>query len=330
MVSQEILMAHQSQAMAHFELWCVKKFCSCSWCQIPEPKLTLSMQPWYHICCCQTVSYHTYGTNDWYYGVLRDFDGPSVPGHGTFWAGMCQKVQLTWCQPWAKTHQENWDLSKSSTQPKLTLFAAMTPYLLLPNSFISHLWDQWLVLWCPKRFWWPIRAKPWLILSCDVSKSFVHVHGVKYLSQNSHCLQPWHHICCCQTVSYHIYGTNDWCYGVPRDFDGPSDQAMAHFELWCVKKFSSCSWCQIPEPNSHCLQPWYHICCCQTVAYHTYGTNDWCYGVPRDFDGPSVPGHGTFWAGMCQKVQFMVMVSNTWAKTHIVCSHDTISVAAKK
>jgi hypothetical protein len=30
------------------------------------------------------------------------------------------------------------------------------------------------------------------------------------------------------------------------------------------------------------------------VSYHTYGTNDWCYGVPRDVDGPSVPSHGTF------------------------------------
>jgi hypothetical protein len=50
------------------------------------------------------------------------------------------------CQ--AMAHFELWVVSKSSDQetknpePKLTLFSAMTPYQLLPNSFISHLWDQ--------------------------------------------------------------------------------------------------------------------------------------------------------------------------------------------
>jgi hypothetical protein len=27
-------------------------------------------------------------------------------------------------------------------EPKLTLFTAMTPYLLLPDSFMTHLWHQ--------------------------------------------------------------------------------------------------------------------------------------------------------------------------------------------
>jgi hypothetical protein len=42
------------------------------------------------------------------------------------------------------------------------------------------------------------------------------------------------------------------------------------------------------EAGTHCLQPWHRICCCQTVSYHTYETNDWYYGVPRDFGGARI------------------------------------------
>jgi hypothetical protein len=42
-------------------------------------------------------------------------------------------------------HVKIW-FSDFKPEPKLTLLTAMTPYLLLPDSFISHLWDQCLVL----------------------------------------------------------------------------------------------------------------------------------------------------------------------------------------
>jgi hypothetical protein len=78
--------------------------------------------------------------------------------------------------------------------------------------------------------------------------------------------------------------------------------------------------------NSHCLQPWHHICCCQTVSYHTKWTNDWCHGVPWDFDGPSVPSHGTFWDGMCWKIWF---VTSNLSQNHIVCSHEGVDSPSK-
>jgi hypothetical protein len=38
-------------------------------------------------------------------------------------------------------HVKIW-FSVFKPEPKLTLLVAMTPYLLLPDSFISHLWDH--------------------------------------------------------------------------------------------------------------------------------------------------------------------------------------------
>jgi hypothetical protein len=204
-MSQGILMASQWQAMTPFELGCVK-----IWIYDFKPSQTSHCwQPWHYIWCYQTVLYHTYGINDWCCDVPQDFDGSSVPSHGTFWAGMCQHLDL-WLEveTWTKTHTADshdtisdavkqfcitpmgpmidvvmspgilmahqcqtiahfelesvkiWfsDL-KLKPEPKLTLLTAMTPYLMLSNSFASHLWDQWLVLWCPQGFWWLISAK---------------------------------------------------------------------------------------------------------------------------------------------------------------------------
>jgi hypothetical protein len=39
-------------------------------------------------------------------------------------------------------HVKIWFSDFKPDEPKLKLLTAMTPYLLLPNSFISHLWDQ--------------------------------------------------------------------------------------------------------------------------------------------------------------------------------------------
>jgi hypothetical protein len=60
----------------------------------------------------------------------------AVVSEGTLMAHQCQ----------AMTHFELgcvkiW-FSDFKPEPKLTLLTAMTPYLLLPNSFISHQWDQ--------------------------------------------------------------------------------------------------------------------------------------------------------------------------------------------
>jgi hypothetical protein len=32
-----------------------------------------------------------------------------------------------------------------------------------------------------------------------------------FFKQNPHCIQPWHHISCCQSASIHPYGSNEWC-----------------------------------------------------------------------------------------------------------------------
>jgi hypothetical protein len=46
-------------------------------------------------------------SNDWFYGVLRAFDGTSAPSHGTFWAGMCPKFGSPGSNQIAKTHTAN-------------------------------------------------------------------------------------------------------------------------------------------------------------------------------------------------------------------------------
>jgi hypothetical protein len=55
-----------------------------------------------------------------------------------FELGWCVKSLILWPQAWAKTHTS---ISHNTL-----------PYLLLPGSLISCLWDQWLVSLCPMRF----------------------------------------------------------------------------------------------------------------------------------------------------------------------------------
>jgi hypothetical protein len=86
-------------------------------------------------------------------------------------------------------------------------------------------------------------------------------------SQNSHCLQQQHHRCCCKAASYHIYWTNDWCDGIPRNLKAHQFSAMRNFELRIVSK-SSVHDLKPDSKNKHCLQPHHHICYAAAKQLH--------------------------------------------------------------
>jgi hypothetical protein len=174
---------------------------------------------------------------------------------------------------------------------------AMAPYLLLPNSFISHLWDQWLVFVCPKGIWWHMSSKPWPILSwvgCvkiwisdfkPEPKLTVLMAMAPYLLLPNSFISPplW----------------DQWLMLVcPKGFWWSISATAWSILSWDVPNFGSMMNSNLSQ-NSQCSWPWHHICYCPTVSYHTYGTNDWCWGVPRGFDGPSVPQHDQFWVSIC-------------------------------
>jgi hypothetical protein len=125
MVSQEILMAHnQCQAMTHFELGCVKKFSS-------SPRTPAKT----HIVC----------SHDTISNAANQFHITPM-GPMTVVMMVSQEILMAHNQCQAMTHFELGCVKKFSSSPrtpaKITLFAIMTLYQMLPISFISHPWDQ--------------------------------------------------------------------------------------------------------------------------------------------------------------------------------------------
>jgi hypothetical protein len=121
-----------------------------------------------------------------------------------------EHLMAYWCQAMAHFelwYVKNWHLDIKSG-PKLTLFQGVTPYLLLPDYFISSSYLQWMMLGWPKSIWWPIGVRPWHILSCGMSKIGTLTSN---LGQNSHCFVASDRFCCCQTISYHPHISNEWC-----------------------------------------------------------------------------------------------------------------------
>jgi hypothetical protein len=122
MMFQEILMAHQCQAIGQIEIGLVKIWFSDF---KTEPKLILltAMTPFLLLL-------------DSFISHLWTNDIGAVMSQGILMAHQCQAIgqfELGGVKIW---------FSDFIPEPKLTLLTAMTPYLLLPDSFISHLWDQ--------------------------------------------------------------------------------------------------------------------------------------------------------------------------------------------
>jgi hypothetical protein len=62
----------------------------------------------------------------------------------------------------------------------------------------------------------------------------------------------------------------------------------------CAKPWHILSWDVFKNSVHADVKPETKLITVAAKQFHITRTNDWCYGVPRDFDGPSVPSHGTF------------------------------------
>jgi hypothetical protein len=120
-------MAHQCQAMAHRELLgCVDKSVVPSDLKLEEPKLThLSVMTPY-LLLPNSLSHHAYGIND-----CRLLSHEVLKAH--------QFQVMTHFELLGYGVKSLLALPDLKLEPKLTHLSAMTPYLLLPSSFISCL-----------------------------------------------------------------------------------------------------------------------------------------------------------------------------------------------
>jgi hypothetical protein len=250
-VTQEHLMVYWCQAMAHFELWCVK-----NWhLDIKSgPKLTLfcGFRP---------------------YLLLPDY---FISSSYLQWLVLGWPKSIWWpigVRPW---HILSYDMSKIGT---LTSNLGQN----------SHCFKVWHYICCCQTIsYHPHISNEWCKGDPRAFDGLlVSGHGT-FWAVICQKLAPWHQIWAkthtflwLQTISvaarlFHIILISPmtgvrvtqehlmayWC------------QAMANFELWYVSKIGTLT--SNLGQNSHCFKLWHYICCCQTISYHPHISNEWC------------------------------------------------------
>jgi uncharacterized protein YceK len=148
-------------------------------------------------------------------------------------------------------------------KPIPRLFAVSTPSMALLNHFISSAWVHWVMLQC-----W--EGSVWLIL--DMPCALVTTAGQKFgriqkdPSRNQDCLQPAHQARNYWTISFHQYGSNEWCYKLCWE-----GYVLLILDMPCAlvtaagQKFGRIQ----PEPSQYqdCLQSAHQAWHCWTISF---------------------------------------------------------------